>query len=231
VEANSGWEGTGRRFRPRALAVLAAAGLVALLVLLARGGISPEEPALEVTGELPGDDDEVGLGGRPSAGNAEEVDRTGWERTAVAPFDLRVAVPSAWTGEALVVWTGDAREAGGLYFPREDRWERLPPAPSERAVGWTAVWTGEEVLYWGGVGPGGKRHGDGAAFAPAERSWRRVPDAPIEGRLATAAVATPQGVVVWGGRRTLERRCRKVFVAGCLLAHVFAFPSGYLPHL
>jgi hypothetical protein len=201
VGANGGWEEKGprRRLRPRAAAFVAAAGLIVAAAVLARGGISAPDSALDVDTD-PSAPEET-LPGRPQPDGSPGAQHTGWAPMAAAPFSLRVAPPVAWTGDELVVWTGDSQQPGGVFHAREDRWERLPPAPIERVAGWTAVWTGEEVVYWGGAAPGGERPVDGAAFAPARRAWRQVAAAPIVGRVGAAAVATPDAIIVWGGQQ------------------------------
>jgi hypothetical protein len=139
-------------------------------------------------------------------GAAYDPRRQRWQALPDAPLTARRGAAVAWTGEAFLVWGG---EAGGGHGALADgaalvgaTWQDLSPSPLAPRAGAASAWSGSEWLLWGGRRPDGDDGGwlgDGAAYDPYNDRWRLLPPAPV------GALAHPHGVwtatefVVWGG--------------------------------
>lgn len=155
-------------------------------------------------------------------GAAYDPARDAWRPIPAAPIAGRFSEASAWTGQELVVWGGDAGlhapfSDGAAYNPSTGVWRMLPPAPVVERIGPLAVWSGTEMIVWGGLGegepaglPGGPGAsaivplGDGVAFNPVTNAWRRLERATLLGRVYPVGAWDGKGVLIWGGIVVVE---------------------------
>lgn len=126
-----------------------------------------------------------------------------WRVIADAPISDRHGHTAVWTGEEMLVWSGQTMremQDGAAYDPTRDAWRKLPAAPVAGRIGHVAVWDGRGMVVWGGRTVRGERaFADGAAYLPDEDRWLRLPPASLGARCAASAAATSNGVVLWGG--------------------------------
>lgn len=126
------------------------------------------------------------VGGRaPGAAGSSRPARIGfaydpvtnrWRSLPAMPSG-RIGATTVWTGSQLLVYGGQASEAGKpvrsgfAYDPRANRWWTLPAAPLPLRLEPTAVWAGDEMVVWGGVPTAtwGRYLATGASFRPTER--------------------------------------------------------------
>jgi hypothetical protein len=128
------------------------------------------------------------------------------EEGAPSPRSDHTAV---WTGRRMIVWGGDAKNAGvplgdgGQYDPLEDRWYPVSNqgAPPPRFLH-VAVWTGSRMIVWGGSSTGPDSHRAGGVYDPETDTWRPTTQegAPSERQDATA-VWTGREMIVWGSHQ------------------------------
>ncbi|MCU0253703.1 MAG: MopE-related protein [Acidobacteria bacterium] len=118
---------------------------------------------------------------------------------------------ATWTGDEMIIWGGEDKDASGgrralgdgaRWSPLADAWTPVAAdgAPTPRR-GHSAIWTGLEAIVWGGLDDSGNPPADtGARYDPATDRWRAVStvDAPSPRELHSA-VWTDQEMVVWGG--------------------------------
>jgi N-acetylneuraminic acid mutarotase len=121
---------------------------------------------------------------------------------------------AVWTGNAMVVWGGDADSylnTGGRYDPATDTWRATSTvgAPSERS-GHTAVWTGNEMVVWGGLSFSTYTFpflNSGGRYDPVTDTWTATSTtaAPTP-RASHTAVWTGSLMVAWGGQTFVTSR-------------------------
>lgn len=87
-----------------------------------------------------------------------------WRALASAPFVDWDATSLTWTGDRLLVWSGDALYE---YRPGSDSWQSHGPGPLSARSGVAATWNGTRLLLWGGSTQAGFT-ADGAAFSPTD---------------------------------------------------------------
>lgn len=127
----------------------------------------------------------------------------GWTELP-APPRLRYGGATAWTGDQLLVWSGESSEMSGpepggyVLDARTGAWREMAPARLAARSSPAAAWTGTELLVWGGDDQtAGHEYGDGAAYDPQRDAWRQLAPAPISGR-APLSVWTGEELIVWG---------------------------------
>lgn len=116
----------------------------------------------------------------------------------------------AWTGEELVVWSGEDAPAPGdagnesdegfAFNPSTSRWRNIAKAPIAARSHAASAWTGKELVVWGEEGTGevgAQSLIDGAAYDPRRDSWRVIAPAPITGAVRLSAW-TGRELLVWG---------------------------------
>jgi hypothetical protein len=121
-----------------------------------------------------------------------------WRR--IAPPPAGVGAGAAWTGSALVTWTGngpDGPAVGAVYDPRTNRWRRLPDGPLGPREANANVWTGRELLVIGGHSGDGLATPVAAAVDPATGGWRV-----LHGLSGLTLLGGPNGAV-WDGREAI----------------------------
>lgn len=110
---------------------------------------------------------------------------------------------AVWTGDAMVVWGGNAGSVtatGGVYEPATQAWTATSTtgAPEARHSH-TAVWTGSAMLVWGGYGTGGIAAA-GGRYDPSTDTWKPISTAgQPQPRQSHSAVWTGSRMIVWGG--------------------------------
>ncbi|AKT36246.1 Kelch repeat-containing protein [Chondromyces crocatus] len=127
-----------------------------------------------------------------------------WEPTSlVGAPTARFAHVAVWTGSRMIVWGGQAVDAGnansgGIYDPVMRTWTptSLANAPSGRRNA-TAVWTGARMLVWGGTN--GSPLADGGIFDPVTNTWETLPASGLGARMGHTAIWSGDRMIVWGG--------------------------------
>jgi len=143
---------------------------------------------------------------RPALTGLEDIP-VGWSDLPPPPDGL-FGGAVAWTGQELLVWSGDdisqpgdggtPSDQGFAFDPRTSTWRTLPTAPIVERDFTASAWTGRELLVWGGAGrPHTLRLADGALYNPGTDSWRRMRAAPTDFFLRIS-VWTGQELLVWG---------------------------------
>lgn len=173
------------RRRPRAVMILAAAAIIAVLsgaVLVATRGES---------------DDVVTVGPADASGS--------WDTLPAAPLSGRTGEIAVATDDELIIWGGTGTDDeryndGAAYSFDTGTWRTLAPSPLSPRSNALAVWTGTEVVIWGGgLGAGQALADDGATYDPSSDTWRQLTTSGIRGRSDSAtAVWTGQEVVLVG---------------------------------
>jgi hypothetical protein len=152
---------------------------------------------------------------RPCDGLIGDVDVTavqpdraaGWRRLPAHEVAERSFPVTVWTGEELVVWSGEAgRETavfptGAAYDRAADAWHPIADAPDGGRAEATAVWTGHEVLVWGASYAFSDDRRQGMAYDPDADAWRSLARAPVAATEFAASVWTGTEMVVIGGTR------------------------------
>ncbi len=128
-----------------------------------------------------------------------------WRPAAPFPLDPRTEPLTAWTGDELVLWGGQAPRGpraeeeplhdGAAYDPETDRWRSLPVLGFEPSGDTAITWAGERLVLVDSAGRA-------AAWRPGDDAWERLPDGP-----ASAADAADEGLaspsLVWTGDEVL----------------------------
>ena len=105
-----------------------------------------------------------------------------WRALPASPLGARTGAVGIWTGEALLVWGGQAATSqvepfyiplldGAAFDPGAHSWRPIAPIPSRVAVRPVAIWADGEVLVWSD-----RR---GSAYDPARDAWRRLARSPV----------------------------------------------------
>jgi Kelch motif len=108
-----------------------------------------------------------------------------WSALPKAPIEQRTYAASAWTGQVMIVWGGQAADDslyadGATYDPATRTWTTLPPSPlSARSEPLSAVAGGSFYVWGGRTDPSGGRANDGARFDLRTRTWTRLAAAPV----------------------------------------------------
>jgi N-acetylneuraminic acid mutarotase len=119
---------------------------------------------------------------------------------------------AVWTGNRMVVWGGNGRDAGGIgsnlatggvYEPSTDTWSPVSQAGAPQGrVFHAALWTGDRMIVYGGFGNAGSadRLNDGGRYDPATDSWSATSTTGAPGPLGgLTAIWTGHAMIVWGG--------------------------------
>lgn len=157
----------------------------------------------------------------PKAGGMYDPKTDSWVPMSVEHGpEGRMAPQAVWTGQEMLVWSGDSssdfkpmedlRNDGGRFNPETNTWQgmTLRGAPDKRRLS-TAVWSGSEMLVWGGQMWGGKTQSvsstvdlrTGGRYDPIANRWgpiQSVPNEPVERKRYTANW-TGSELLIWGG--------------------------------
>lgn len=123
--------------------------------------------------------------------------------TPLPPYDV-----VQWTGDELLVWSGEQGSVGVALHPASESWRLLAPLPLPSRSRPAVAWTGRHLVVWGGCDlssqcddfqTGTDELRDGAAYDVAADTWTPLPDGPLAARDRPQAVWTGQEVVFWGG--------------------------------
>jgi hypothetical protein len=140
---------------------------------------------------------------------AYDPDTDTWTQLATPPGTLSRIPESAWTGDAMIVWSGEGPDRGYQYDPAADEWSSLPDLPAAAATrDGSIAWTGSEIVVYGQAANDETR-AVGARWRPGDENWRPISDAglpPIEwyeGTPGSQSVVwddASQRVIVWPTR-------------------------------
>jgi hypothetical protein len=138
--------------------------------------------------------------GTPAGWDRYDLASNAWHRISeLGAPDAPSSAIAAWTGTALLVWSGSSSAVGSRYDPATDTWRPMSAvgAPSSPRTEAASVWTGRELLVWGGSSSAYSGDlGDGAAYDPAANRWRPM-------ATQGAPSARERAIVVWTGHEML----------------------------